>query len=310
VGRVTRYGLVIDMAKCIGCNVCLGACKDEFVGNEYPGYSKAQPETIYTYYKELPQEYSPDEANVPDVEYILGQKWMDIVKVEQGNYPWLRAAYMPTPCMQCEEAPCVAAATDGAAYKRDDGIVNIDPEKAVGQTQIAEACPYGVIYWNSDENLPQKCTMCAHLVDEGKNPKCVDTCPISGVLRFGDLDDPSSEVSQLVASGMAKPLHPEYGTMPNVFYMGQLTPTVAGHLMDSETKLDVEGASVMVTSLMADGSAMMESDYAGNFSVEDLTLGGVYMVRIDAAGYYPKIRLAYVNGEGYAHLDRIKLFPR
>jgi len=277
------------------------------VGNEYPGYSKAQPETQYTYYGGIPPEPN---SNVSEVTYVPGQKWMNIAAVEQGRYPWLRSKFVPTPCMHCQEAPCVAASTGGAVYTRPDGVVIIDPVKAVGQSQIVDACPYGVAYWNNDESLPQKCTMCAHLIDEGKNPKCVDACPISDAIRFGDLDDPMSDVSQLVASGKAKQLHPEWGTQPKVFYIGEPTPTVAGQLMDRATKLDVTGATVALSSLRTGETMVTQSDLAGNFGFEDLDQGSLYMVRVEMPGYYSRIHLAYTGKDGFTHLGRVKLFPR
>ena len=89
------------------------------------------------------------------------------------------------------------AATDGAVYRRDDGIVLIDPEKAEGRRALSTPVPYRVIYWNEEKQIPQKCTLCAHLLDEGwKEPRCVEACP-TGALVFGDLDDPQSDVNSM-----------------------------------------------------------------------------------------------------------------
>ena len=169
-----NYGIVIDVAKCNGCYNCFLACKDEHCGEEFPGYSAAQPMT--------------------------GQHWINLVEVERGTYPKVKLNHIPVTCAQCEKPACMKAAKDGAVYKREDGIVMIDPVKAAGQKQIVISCPYRVIFWNEEKNLPQKCTMCAHLLDEGyKTPRCVELCP-TGCMTFGDLNDPTSEVSKLVAS--------------------------------------------------------------------------------------------------------------
>ena len=87
-------------------------------------------------------------------------------------------------CAQCKNPACTKAAEDGAVYKREDGIVMIDPVKAAGQKQIVNSCPYRVIFWNQEKNVAQKCTMCAHLLDEGyKTPRCVELCP-TGLRRW------------------------------------------------------------------------------------------------------------------------------
>ena len=111
-------------------------------------------------------------------------------------------------------------AQNGAVYRRPDGIVIIDPVKAKGQKQIVNGCPYRVIEWNEEKQLPQKCIFCAHMLDKGeKVPRCVESCP-TGALVFGDLDDPKSEVAKLVASGSTEVLHPEYGMKEKVSYIG------------------------------------------------------------------------------------------
>ncbi len=84
--------------------------------------------------------------------------------------------------MQCEDPPCVKGSMDGAIYKRSDGIVIIDPEKSIGQKELISTCPYRVIYWNEERQIPQKCTFCAHLLDNGwHEPRCVDACPTGAI---------------------------------------------------------------------------------------------------------------------------------
>ncbi|MEM2915548.1 MAG: 4Fe-4S dicluster domain-containing protein, partial [Candidatus Bathyarchaeia archaeon] len=121
---MARYGMLVDVAKCIGCYNCWLACKDEHCGNEHQGYFVAQPET--------------------------GHFWIKIIERERGKFPKVKMAFIPMLCMHCENAPCVRAAKDGAVYQRKDGIVIIDPKKAVGQREILTSCPYRVIYWNEE----------------------------------------------------------------------------------------------------------------------------------------------------------------
>ena len=162
-----RYHLIIDVEKCENCNNCFLACKDEFCGNDWGEYSASQP--------------------------THGHRWMNILRKERGKFPVIDVAYLPSPCMHCDQAPCISSAPNGAVSKRPDGIVLIDPNKAKGQKQIVKACPYGAIYWNAEENLPQKCTLCAHLLDQGwKAPRCVQACP-TGALSFVRLDDEQAQ---------------------------------------------------------------------------------------------------------------------
>ncbi|UCH43478.1 MAG: carboxypeptidase regulatory-like domain-containing protein, partial [Dehalococcoidales bacterium] len=105
---------------------------------------------------------------------------------------------------------------DGAVYKKDNGIVIIDPEKAKGQKDIVDACPYGAIWWNEEQNVAQKCTLCAHLLDAGwKEPRCVQSCP-TGALRAFRFED--SEMAQIIKDENLEVLHPEYNTKPYVYY--------------------------------------------------------------------------------------------
>ena len=136
-------------------------------------------------------------------------------------------------------------------YRRDDGIVMIDPVKAKGQQQIVQACPYRVIFWNADLELPQKCTLCAHRLDAGdKQPRCSESCP-TGAMVFGDLDDPASEISQRVAALETEALHPEFGCSPLVRYHGVPKRFVAGEVVLDDAD-DVCAAGVKVV-LEGDG---------------------------------------------------------
>lgn len=152
-----KYAFIIDVGKCENCNNCFLACKDEHCGNEWPGYSLSQP--------------------------LHGQRWMDIKQKERGEFPLVDVAYLPRPCMHCDDAPCVSAGK-GMITKREDGIVLIDPVAARGHVELKGICPHGALWWNEGEEVVQKCTMCAHLLDQGwKVPRCVQACP-TGALSF------------------------------------------------------------------------------------------------------------------------------
>ena len=176
---------------------------------------------------------------------------MKLVAVERGTYPKVKLDYIPTPCQQCETPSCIEGGVNGAVYKRDDGIVMIDPEKAAGQAEIVSSCPYRVIYWNEEENVPQKCNFCAHLLDQGwKEPRCVETCP-TGAIVFGDLDDPESEISKKLAVEQTEFLRPEFEMTPSVCYMGLPRRFIAGEVVFSD-KMDECARDVKV--ILSDGS--------------------------------------------------------
>jgi Fe-S-cluster-containing dehydrogenase component len=182
--------MIIDIERCIDCNNCMLACKDEFVENDWLPYAIAQPR--------------------------LGQRWMDIMCKERGQFPLIDVAYRPTPCMHCDSPDCMVGAEDGAIYKREDGIVIIDPVKAKGQKAITESCPYGAIWWNEEAQVPQKCTLCAHLLDDGwEHPRCVQACA-TDALRFAFADD--EEIEKIIAVENLEVLHPEFNAEPRVYY--------------------------------------------------------------------------------------------
>jgi Fe-S-cluster-containing dehydrogenase component len=174
-----KWHMIIDVSLCQGCNNCFLACRDEHVGNEWPGYSHSQSKH--------------------------GERWIKIPSRERGQYPHVDVAYRPTPCTHCSEAPCVGR-SGGAITKRADGIVLIDPVKAEGRPELVDACPYGAIAWSEDSNAAQKCTLCAHLLDNGwRQPRCVQACG-PGALSFVRESD-EEFARRAVAEGLVT-LHP------------------------------------------------------------------------------------------------------
>jgi Fe-S-cluster-containing dehydrogenase component len=254
---MARYGMVIDISKCIGCYNCFLSCRDEFAGNEYKGYSSAQP--------------------------VEGQNWIRVIEKERGQYPEVKVTYTPIPCMHCEDTPCIKMAQNGAVYKRADGIVIIDPVKAKGQKELISSCPYRVIEWNEREQLPQKCTLCAHMLDKGeKEPRCVESCP-TGALIFGDLDDPGSEVSRLIATDKTEVLHGRYDLREKVRYIGLPKKFIAGTVIYGDRD---ECAGGVVVALSRDGERReVKTNAFGDFEFEGLADNTEYAIRISAGGY-------------------------
>jgi Fe-S-cluster-containing dehydrogenase component len=255
---VTRYGMVIDVNTCVGCYNCFLTCRDEYAGNDYPGYSAAQP--------------------------MSGMNWMKVNEIERGQYPHVKVDHVPVTCSHCDSAACVTLDQTGAIYRREDGIVLIDPEKAKGNNGLVGLCPYRQIEWNEELGLAQKCTLCAHLLDKGDpEPRCVESCP-SGALVFGDLDDPSSKVAALVASG-TEVMHPEYAMGEKVTYRHLPRKFVAGTVIYGDVDEVAIGIDVVLTG--GSGSRTLKTNGFGDFEFEDLEDAANYTVSIEAPDYAP-----------------------
>ncbi len=249
--------MIIDITKCNGCFNCQIACKDEHVDNDWSPYAKPQPD--------------------------MGHFWMHLSELERGSYPKVKIAYIPKPCMHCQNPKCMEAAQGGAIYKLKDGTVIIDPEKSKGQKQIVEACPYGCIYWNDELNIPQKCTFCAHLLDHKsiKAPRCVEACP-TGTLIFGEYED----LKNIIKEKKAELLHPEFGLKPNVYYIGLPKRFVAGTVIFGDTDECAENVKV---SLSGDGKKeTIKTNNYGDFEFEGLEPDQKFSIKVEHPGYVNK----------------------
>lgn len=184
------WHLIVDVERCNNCRACFLAVKDEYIGNDFPGYSAAQP--------------------------AQGHNWLEIRRHERGRYPLVDAHFVPVMCNHCENAPCMQAAKDGAVTRREDGLVIIDPVKAKGQKQIVDACPYGAVTWNEEAQLPQAWTFDAHLLDQGWDRVRAEQCCPTGVFRTLKVDD--AEMQRLTEAENLTVLQPELGTRPRIHY--------------------------------------------------------------------------------------------
>jgi tetrathionate reductase subunit B len=176
------------------------------------------------------------------------------------------------------EAPCIPACKSGAIYQRVDGAVIIDPTKCTGQRNCVTACPYGVIYYNEDLQLAQKCTWCAHLLDQGwKEPRCVDACP-TGALKFGE----ESEFQEVIAK--AEVLKPEANAKVRTYYLGIPKRFIGGSVYDPEADECLEGAMVTLVDDQGNMVASLETDNFGDFWFEGLGVG-TYSLALEKGGY-------------------------
>jgi Fe-S-cluster-containing dehydrogenase component len=256
-----KWNMIIDVAECTNCNNCTLATMDEYVGNSWPGYAAPMPRH--------------------------GHRWIDILQKERGQVPMVDLAYVPTLCNHCDDAPCMKAARDGAIRKREDGIVIIDPVKAKGQRQIVDACPYGHIWWNEAENVPQAWPFDAHLLDQGwTETRGSQSCP-TGAMKVVKCED--DEMARRAKDEGLEVMRPELATKPRVWYRNlwrYTTCFIAGSISaESSGVVDcVAGARVR---LMKDGAvvAEMTSDEYGDFKFDRLPeKSGRYTVEIEAPG--------------------------
>src|SRR3972149_3251126 len=256
---MNKWNMIIDVAECTNCNLCTLAAMDEYVGNEFPGYSAPMPKH--------------------------GHKWINILQKERGQLPMIDIAYVPTLCNHCDDAPCIAAAKNGAVRKRDDGIVVIAPEKARGQKQLVDACPCGDIWWKTELSLPQAWPFEARLSDQGwQQTRGQQSCP-TGAMRAIKIED--DEMARMAREQGLEVLQPELGTKPRVYYrnLWRYTKCFIGGSVSAQANgvVDcVEGATVR---LFKDGACIKEttSDNYGDFKFDRLDENsGLYVVEVSA----------------------------
>lgn len=269
---------IFDAAKCNGCRNCQIACKDEHVDNDWSPYAKPQPDT--------------------------GQFWTRIEEKVRGQVPKVKVAYTLHMCQHCDDAPCMKVAPE-VVYRRDDGLVIIDPRKAQGHDELIEACPYGAIFWNEELLLPQKCTGCAHLVDAGMIPHCVDVCA-HGAIRFGDEDEFAAE---LAASEALVPERAEQDG-PRVHYLNLPKRFLAGTVIDPEMDEVIIGAKVTAENIDDGAIAVIETDDFGDFWFNQVS-AGEWRVYVEAEGFMTRVFEATTSKEdrnmGYLELYRSQL---
>lgn len=240
-----KWNMIIDVAECTNCNLCTLAAMDEYVGNEFPGYSAPMPKH--------------------------GHKWINILQKERGQVPAVDIAYVPTMCNHCDDAPCIAKG-GGAVKKRDDGIVLIDPVKAKGRKDLVEACPYGHIWWNEELQVPQAWTFDAHLIDDGwRQTRGQQSCP-TGAMRAICVDD--VEMGMIAREHELEVVRPELETKPRVYYKNlwrYSTCFIAGSV-SIETKGAVECVESATVRLLKNGAVVAEAttDSYGDFKFDRL----------------------------------------
>jgi DMSO reductase family type II enzyme iron-sulfur subunit len=257
-----QVAMVIDLNKCIGCQACTAACKSLWTdepGQEYMLWNNVETKPGRGYPKDWeakgaqsgwqgsrlrlgdlhpPQDFGlPVRLNVEDVYFrgaggqlaaaeplTYGANWDE--DSSSGEYPNNYHFYLPRLCNHCTKPACLEACPVRAIYKREqDGIVLVDQDKCQGFRQCNRACPYDKVYFNFVRGKSQKCIFCFPRLEQGVAPACARQCP--GRLRFvGFLEDRDGPIAKLVYQWqVALPLHPEFGTAANVYYVPPILPT-------------------------------------------------------------------------------------
>ena len=211
---MTRYAMIADLRRCVGCQTCTAACKE--ANNTPPGV-----------------------------------QWRRVLDIEVGEYPEVSRVFVPTGCQHCDQPACLEVCPSTATRKRADGIVTIQSDLCIGCAACMMACPYEARFMVEkpefafgeaampnelrpadarQAGVASKCDFCADRIDAGlaqglvpgrdakATPVCVQSC-ISGALRFGDIEDPESDVSKLLADNRWFRMHEGEGTGPNFYYL-------------------------------------------------------------------------------------------
>ena len=176
-----NFGFLIDNRKCIGCHACTVACKSEH-----------------------------------EVPIGVDRTWVKYI--EKGAFPNNRRLFTVMRCNHCERAPCITICPVTALYRRDDGVVDFNPDRCIGCKACMQACPYDALFIDPNSNTAAKCNFCTHRLDAGLEPSCVVVCPEQAIVA-GDLDDSQSTISQLIETHPVQVRKPEKGTRPKLFYI-------------------------------------------------------------------------------------------
>jgi len=179
---MTRLGFLLDSDSCIGCHACTVACKSEH-----------------------------------DVPLGVNRTWVKYI--ETGTFPDVSRKFNVMRCNQCDDAPCMTICPTSALFRADNGVVDFQDDDCIGCKSCMNACPYDALYINPETNTAHKCNMCNHRLEVGLEPSCQIVCPTEAI-KIGDLDDPTSEISRIIARDDVAVRAPEQNTRPKVYYRG------------------------------------------------------------------------------------------
>lgn len=248
-----KYGFIIDNRKCIGCHACTTACKSEH-----------------------------------QVPVGVNRTW--VKQVEKGTFPDTRRLFSVMRCNHCTDAPCVEICPVEALFVREDGIVDFDKDRCIGCKSCMQACPYDALYIDPENHTAAKCNYCAHRIDIGLEPACVNVCPEHAIIS-GDMEDPQSEIAQLLGRQQVSVRKAAKGTQPNLFYINgdeaSLNPVATetsdayfwsaqsrgvGHYAIAVEKMAFSNGDVLEAIMEANGQASTAGEIAKNGAAKSIDL--------------------------------------
>ena len=265
---MTRLGFVLESDSCIGCHACTVACKSEH-----------------------------------DVPIGVNRTWVKYV--ETGSFPNTGRSFTVMRCNHCDDAPCMKICPTSALHRTGNGVVDFDDNVCIGCKACMNACPYDAIYINPDTNVANKCNFCNHRVEVGLEPACVVVCPTHAIVS-GDLDDPNSDISKIVARDKVSVRAPEQGTAPKVYYRGvdqaALDPTRTKIANDGMIWADTTENHPTLTHVMAEHSSTQVTGRTAYTTSHQMTwkskVSGYLVTKAIAAGVMAIAALLVLLGHG------------
>lgn len=265
---MTRLGFVLESDSCIGCHACTVACKSEH-----------------------------------DVPIGVNRTWLKYV--ETGSFPNTGRSFTVMRCNHCDDAPCMKICPTSALHRTSNGVVDFDDDICIGCKACMNACPYDAIYINPDTNVANKCNFCNHRVEVGLEPACVVVCPTHAIVS-GDLDDPNSEISKIVARDKVSVRAPEQGTSPKVYYRGvdqaALDPTRTKIADDGMIWADTTKDHPTLTHVMAEHSGTQVTGRTAYTTTHPMTwkskVSGYLVTKAIASGVMAVAALLVLLGHG------------
>ncbi len=270
---MAKYAMAVDMTRCMRCYSCFVACKQE--NNVDDGIQLTR---VYTVGPTIYKQYY----------------WKPTIH------------FLSVQCQHCAQPACAAVCPVNAITKKATGIVFLDESLCIGCQKCIAACPYGVPQFNANKFVSQKCNMCSQRIDQGLTPSCVKHC-LTKARLFGDVTDPNSDVSKLIAKGAEK-YHPEYGTSPSTAYLGLPKPLLAVSAINGAEDEVLENATITLTDILSGDAQSATSDEWGDVQFTGIARNKTYSLKAEADGYLPKL-IGFVNFTE-DKLVEMKLFPK
>ncbi len=207
-----RWAFTVDTTKCMGCGMCVKACKLE---NEIPFEAEVQRTWVERYVQTKKGEVIIDSPRGARYGFTKNDPQGKNIPEEEIT----KGFFVPKLCNHCEKPSCVQVCPVGATYKTEDGVVLVDRKWCIGCGYCINNCPYFARFFHPVHNVAEKCTWCYHRINKGMNTACADSCAF-GVRKIGRLNDSESEVHKIITTKRVAVLKPEFGNEPHVFYIG------------------------------------------------------------------------------------------